>query len=278
MQKKAFEELAKSINPDTFPDDIKAITAKMKSYITKKHNNSIRAEEYKNQIKHFEELNDELVVLYNQYCHSYEDLIKIIEEKAHGTEYCKGGECIHRGYYSPSYSDLFIGNITRGRLLKKLPNDNKYSYEYIFDENHNLICSKKYGHSYGYALHDYTEVLIYEDNRVLSLIYNEGRAGKGTLRGISECLYEDGKLTEYVLAWFPAVFENGASEINVETFSYDNDLVKSLEWHNYFRDIGLVKHFHYSLGRDNNNYIVSITEKDMKDGSVSEYAVNRKLK
>ena len=54
-------------------------------------------------------------------------------------EYSKGGESTHRGYYCPSpVIDLLIGNVSRGRLLKRRPAVN-YDYIYCLNEARQII-------------------------------------------------------------------------------------------------------------------------------------------
>ena len=68
--------------------------------------------------------------LYDKYLYSYDELRKKALAETCYREYSKGGESMHRGYYCPSpVYDLLVGNVNRGRLLKRRP---AVSYDYIY--------------------------------------------------------------------------------------------------------------------------------------------------
>ncbi|NCA66551.1 MAG: hypothetical protein EOM87_00655 [Clostridia bacterium] len=101
-------------------------------------------ESYLARCKPYKALCDEYVELYRKYENDYEIFKTAAEGKTSSTQYAKGGIHLHRGFYSPSYTDLYTGNINRGRLLKKKPKSGSQNFEYIFNENNELICVKLY--------------------------------------------------------------------------------------------------------------------------------------
>ena len=60
----------------------------------------------------------EVAHTYKKTCNTiYKDLLNDVVR----TEYARGGETIHRGYYCPSpVYDIIVGGASRGRLLKDM--------------------------------------------------------------------------------------------------------------------------------------------------------------
>ncbi|HOJ48093.1 MAG TPA: hypothetical protein PLD48_04370 [Bacillota bacterium] len=71
-----------------------------------------------------------------------------------------------------------------------------YDYEYIFDDKGNLICSKKYSNKFdGVFSVIAIELLVYEQNRVLSFVFEP--YNNHALTFISECQYKNERLSRY---------------------------------------------------------------------------------
>ena len=122
---------------------------------------------------------------------SYESVFNEIQKTVVRREQATGGACMHRGYYCPSIiEDIVIGNIKRGRLIKKL-SKRKIDYTYGFDALDRLVTvinHTEVGDIYEYILH-----IGYEQYGV-----QYGYSfGKEYLHLISKCSYVDNKLTSY---------------------------------------------------------------------------------
>ena len=74
-----------------------------------------------------------VVLTYEEVCEKFNEIMSFLEKDNYQNvfdqidktvvrrEQSSGGECMHRGYYCPSIiEDIVIGNIKRGRLIKKL--------------------------------------------------------------------------------------------------------------------------------------------------------------
>ena len=207
----------------------------------------------------FEQLNQKYILLQKRYADSFQKLNKDIESKIYRREYSKGGATLHRGFYSPSSSDLVVGNCSRGRLLKKPPKDNSYDYEYLFDEQDNLICVQKYSDEFdGVFSVIAIELLIYEQDKVLSLEFDSIQNRGPTF--MSECQYENGKLMKYESVLCELYYGGkSCTEINVETFEYADDLLKSFCWYRYSPVIQLLDQYKYTFGRDEEGYLSTYT-------------------
>lgn len=243
----------------------------------------LRSEENINSCKPYDQLCQKFASLLEQYGDAYEKLYSEAEAMEYRKEYAKGGEVMHLGYYSPSASDLFVGGCSRGRLLKRTPKGNNYDYEYSFDEAGRMICCKKYWiNSKGeFALYS-AELFVYEADRVLSLGYWLAFKGGGNnLTSIAEYKYKDGKLIRYERAscdlWrkrMATADEKGVlrqkhrdyiscSEISIETFEYENDLLKTVYWYHYTPSVKILDEHRYTFSRDEEGYLTTYVSEDL---------------
>jgi len=230
-------------------DEIKALRA---------YNNS--AENLKN-CEPFEQMNQKFILLQNQYGNSFNELYKDIDKKICRREYAKGGLGFHRGYYSPSMMDLVVGGVNRGRLLKRLPKNNNYNYEYLFDAQDNLICVHDYGINSTHKPVS-TELFVYQEDKVLSLefYYYENIS----LHFISECQYENKRLIRYESARCNLFYGgSGCTEINVETYEYTNDLLQSFCWYRYNPSMRTLTQEKFIFNRDEEGYLSTYVTKQL---------------
>lgn len=64
-------------------------------------------------------MDQELLSLYREYEPCYDKLFDYAQSAICSTEYGRGGEFFHRGYYCPSpILDIIVGNANRGKLIK----------------------------------------------------------------------------------------------------------------------------------------------------------------
>ncbi len=209
----------------------------------------------------FEQLNQKYVSLQKRYASSFHELYKDIESKVYRREYSKGGN-FHRGFYSPSAKDLVIGNCNRGKLLKRPPKDSNYDYEYLFDNQNNLICVYKYSNYKDVPKLATTELFTYEQGVLLSLIFNSDNSH--SLSFVSECQYKNGLLTRYENALCELFYGGkGCTEINVETYEYKNDLLSSFCWCIYMPSIHSLTQEQYTFNRDMEGYLSTFTVKQL---------------
>ena len=219
----------------------------------KESQNYLKSEENLKRCEPFEKLNQKYITLQNKYSNLYHELSKNIESNVYRREYAKGGINLHRGFYSPSAMDLVTKNCTRGRLLKKLPINNNYDYEYLFDIQNKLVSVYSYSNFEGVAKLATIELFIYKQNTVLSLIFNSDNSHD--LSFISECQYHNSVLTRYENAVCELFYGGkGCTEINVETFQYESSLLSSFCWYNYMPCIHVLTQREYFLNRDEKGF------------------------
>lgn len=208
---------------------------------------------------HFEQLNQKYVSLCEKYKGSFEKLNEEVSAKAYRYEYSVGGLSLHRGFYSPSSLDLTVKGLSRGRLLKKQPKSGKFDYEYAFDDQNRLICVK----CMGYKSSAKIEFLLYENNRVLSFVYDLGN-DFNRLSLISECQYNNNKLIRYESALcIPSETKYKCAEINVEETNYENGLMKSVLWSSFSPRMKLLSQIFYVFERDESGCLATYTSEEL---------------
>lgn len=137
--------------------------------------------------------------LYDKYLYSYDELRKKALAETCYREYSKGGEGTHRGYYCPSpVIDLLIGNVSRGRLLKRRPAVN-YDYIYYLNEARQIIMVDDFATWENGRKTLYTrEFVFHRENVETSVEYNlDWFLGYIHMYSASLCDYAAGKLRAY---------------------------------------------------------------------------------
>ena len=137
--------------------------------------------------------------LYDKYLYSYDELLKKALAETCYTEYSKGGETFHRGYYCPRLvQDLIIGNANRGRLLKRRPAVN-YDYIYYLNEARQIIMVDYFATWEGGSKTLYTrEFVFHRENAEISVEYKLNYfLDQINMYSASLCDYEAGKLLAY---------------------------------------------------------------------------------
>ena len=177
------------------------------------------------------------------------------------TEYSKGREVIHRGFYCPSpVQDRVIGNNKRGKLLKRAPKSG-YTYCYGFDADDRLILVTQTTEL------DFSikELLLYEGNTVISVEY-EYPLGKLEIVSISRCDYEKGKLMVYECAHVNCSSDKllaNVGEILTEEYEYNGDMLSTCNMTKWSCGLGVTFNSRdkYVFNYDENGEIVSYTVK-----------------
>lgn len=148
----------------------------------------------KAKLNNFKNIISELVIIRNGYANKLSQFRTSTEKEIVNVEYSKGGETIHRGYYCPSpVLDLIIGNLKRGKLLKRKPDFGKYSYEYGYDTDDRLIRVR--------GVNEFTtpdsrfdeEYLVYKNDIVYGIEFDN----MGQIEAVSRCTYENRNIVKY---------------------------------------------------------------------------------
>lgn len=185
--------------------------------------------------------------------------IKENESKVVRREYSKGGESIYRGYYCPSkIADIVVGNVKRGRLLKRVKGSNP-TYCYGFDENDKIISAKK-------ICTDEYEFIYYKGNEQIGVKFRRDAMS------IAISKFENDKIVSYELFHYDGsnrtIWEY---QKEIYQYSYERMLV-IWEFYNKFPHKSFFERTTYDFSIKEgllSNYLV--------DG-VQEYKVDPKIK
>jgi len=208
--------------------------------------------------KHLETIKDKFCDLHRIYASDFQVLSQKADRSTCRKEYSRGGQTIHRGFYSPSRMDMVTGGMHRGKLLKGLPRSFKNLYEYHFDSQGRLIRVIKYGDIPNSPVE--TEFLIFESDCVRSFTFDF----KYSLHYITECVYNDSKIIRYVTALCSTAIDNICIEINEEFSEYDDfGLLKVLHWQRYMPNSRLLTHGRYTFQRGEDQQILAYIAEDL---------------
>ena len=224
----------------------------------KQYNDYLASKENFEACEPFERLNQKFLSLARQYKKAFDELFSDVEARACRREYCMGGETIHRGFYSPSAMDLVVKGVRRGSLLESASYDDEYTHEYLFDDRDNLICIYRYTGAGGSRCLYETEILVYEDGRVLALTFSANVVLGLCL--ISECRFDDSLLISYEAAQCPYADAYGrCQEVQVEEFEYLDGLLQSFAHATYMPANHSLRQDRYTFMRDEEGYLSTYT-------------------
>lgn len=198
----------------------------------------------------YDELASKFIELKREYSGSFKMLSEAVEAAAYRSEYSKGA------YYSPSAMDMFVTGCPRGRLYKRTPKPGQYDCEYVFDKDGYLVCVKTYAADLGGIAN--VELFRREPKRTLSFSFN---AFDGDLEAITEYLYKDGFLVSYARAL--VYFKDKCSELEVEAYEYESDLLKTVDSVTYTPSIKLLDKNRYELFRGADGCLTEYTFKNL---------------
>lgn len=154
-----------------------------------------------------------------EYSESYDDLMENITKEIARKEYASNGINIYRGYYCPSLiQDIVVGNLKRGKLLKRITSRSNPTYEYCFDKNDNLILVNDLKDGKVIA----SEFILNENDYSLGVKYVfDCFDSKPNIENISECFYDDtGKMLRYVKGFYSLY---SFSEVEFEQYEYNEE-------------------------------------------------------
>lgn len=175
-------------------------------------------------------------------------------------EYARGGEMLHRGFYYPSlFSDLVIGNCSRGHILKSAPRKAP-DYIYSFNKNNQLILSEKLV----YGKIGQVEKIIYENHVEYGLTARVGHESE--ICYFTKRCFEDGKLMSYVSALIHPnkKSEQEVIELIIEKYNYVNGLFASGDLYRFYPSLPSLDHNRYFFERDTDGFLTHYSVKSFK--------------
>lgn len=153
------------------------------------------------------------------YSNSYRDLYEEAKKNVVRIEYGIGGELLHRGYYCPSIIfDIVVGNVKRGRSVKKIPKK-KPEFVFGFDIEGQILTVKREFEK---------EFIITDGLRELGITFGE----IGGVSCISECIYDSvGRIKSYGKYLYHS-FDKKVASFYKEEYEYEEDKM-IVDWYQF---------------------------------------------
>ena len=195
-------------------------------------------------------------------CHRLEEIIKEyknpkeeyerLKKEVVREELCSGGAVMHRGYYCPSLiQDIVVGNVKRGKILKRPTVRSRPTFRYRFNSSNQLIVIDTIDDVGGD-----NEIIIYSKEKETGILFND-RFG---ISLISECVYKDNKLDSYTIGSY-ASYKKQVQEIEKEIYAYSSDGLTCADWYDYFcfnKSI-IIRHNQYCFQHDDEGCLSTYT-------------------
>jgi hypothetical protein len=197
----------------------------------------------------FQEEQSRLISLAKSYAIDIQKIYQKAEESIVSREYSKGGQSLHRGYYSPSpIIDLVVGNISRGRLIKNLKKERTFHYEYGFDSNKKLLIVKSF---YENKI-ELIECLNYNNDIVLGLTFDQDYE----IVQICECKYYNGNIVQLKDTGC-YVFDDSFPTFEKQIYTYGKEGIQFVDMYTYENNIHLIKHMRHEFMHNTEGYLSS---------------------
>ena len=134
-------------------------------------------------------------------------------------EFCSGSD-MFLGYYCPSLIfDIVVGNVHRGRLLKRVTKRSKPTHRYGFDNDNRLRTVVEIPDEECSDIEN-RAVLIYE-NHSITIIHINHFEDITEIDVLAECLYDSkNRMNQYTVG---LIYHNRCNDITQEIYSYSDD-------------------------------------------------------
>ncbi len=219
----------------------------------------------------------EIIELYKQYHSCFEQLAKKYKgkfelefEKANRTvvrEELSSGSDMTLGYYCPSpVEDLLIGNVHRGKILKRVTKRSKPDTKYGFSEAGTMATFITFPTDYNIL-----GFVLYENNTVTYVCFQK-REEETEPEWIAQAEYdEQGRILRYTLGLFIGF---RCSEIQQEIYTYSDEGIKEvIMWEHIYS----LYQNHYLLHHDKDGYLIGFENLD-SEGYIFEITPSKRRK
>lgn len=189
------------------------------------------------RVKRFNQEKKELEQYITKYKDKYSELKECIDSKVESCTYGKGGGTLHRGVLSPTgIIDVLVGNVKRGRLLKKYTDN--VDYIYGFDKE-NQLCRVEI-----MRLSPLVEYIVYENGIEIGLTYDMD----GNLMEVSKCQYKDGRIVSYQHGY--SIEETSFFSLDSEKYDYNQKDKVLVTWEEITGDVYQYRQIEVLLNED----------------------------
>ena len=200
----------------------------------------------------------DLTKIINEYKPDCKALYDDAVDKVIKSEFAVKGETLYRGYYCPSpILDIVVGNINRGKILKRVSVKSKPTYEYGFDDQGKLVLVKHlYNEEFDNIGTESAEVILHRKNSIIGILINLDKGGEITIEAVSESIYDEQDRIESFSYGY--IGEKGdIYELSKEIYSYDNEGLKTSEV--YLYEGSGYSFYKYTFEHDSEGYLREYT-------------------
>lgn len=200
---------------------------------------------------------NELLEIASPYIDNYEQYYNKIQLMVSYTEVSTGGLTIPRGYYCPSpIIDIVIGNVNRGKILKKPSKRSHITYRYGFDIQGKLVsvCKEEIE-----VKTKHKEFIVRNGNTELGIGFCEykGLELEPEVTDITYCTYHgDGKIRSFTFGQYIAD-ECHVNNVQKEDYVYSSQGLLAADVQLYFEWEKKVsyRNSRYHFFHDENGYL-----------------------
>jgi trehalose/maltose hydrolase-like predicted phosphorylase len=174
---------------------------------------------------------NEILEMFNEYCDKFQTIaqqdVSTFDKQYNGLkrlvvseEVCSGSD-MHLGYYNPSpVEDIVIGNVHRGKILKKTTARTKITHKYGFDCNGKLLIIQDY-------INNENIIVDYQDKTVMYIGIRD-EFGNKYVSSIAECKYDQHqRISQYTSG---SILYYRCNEINQQIYKYSDLGVETVEF------------------------------------------------
>lgn len=172
--------------------------------------------------------------MYAKYVNMHDELLAERQRRTARVEYSRDRHDLILGYYCPNpLKDLVIGNVKRGRILKRKSSFVSADIIFFFDENNELIGAEE-----KLSASIIQHYIINEDEYSWILSFKNAReiydSDSDAISNIALWCKEKGKISLYIELHTSNYFDNSGfdrlAKMDVWLFSYCQDMPVEFEW------------------------------------------------
>ncbi|MBR1731590.1 MAG: hypothetical protein IJ725_04085 [Ruminococcus sp.] len=199
--------------------------------------------------------------LFEQYAKTYKNTFGFEFEKAKEfvvREELSSGSDMTLGYYCPSpVEDLIVGNVHRGKILKRITKRSKPDTKYGFTEDEKMAVFVDLPPE-GYTDYDVRGFVLYDKSTVTYICFQKHEEGIKP-EWIAQAEHdEQGRIVRYTLGLFIGF---RCSEIQQEIYSYGNEGIKNVIMWDYLSDNCITQEI-YRLHHDSEGFLIGFEDLD----------------
>ncbi|MBR2280933.1 MAG: hypothetical protein IJ903_08445 [Ruminococcus sp.] len=217
--------------------------------------------------------------LFAQYTKTYKNTFESEFDKAMNTvvrEELSAGSDMTLGYYCPSpVEDLIIGNVHRGKILKRVTKRSKPDTKYGFTKDGEMAVFVDLPPE-GYTDYDVRGFVLYDESTVTYICFRKSEEGTEPEWIAQEEHDSQGRIVRYTFGLFN---DFRCNEIEQEIYSYDDQGMEKVIMWDYLSANCITQQI-YRLHHDNDGLLIGFEslDSDFWKGHIFEIAPSKRRK